>query len=245
MAQLRQKQGLSSDDNSNEPVLFYDNEYKTDVFDVTSNDLTEDGVPISAYKLMLSILNSDFKLAQQADDHLSGSVRKAPTKFPRLCALLCLVEITSDIASNLLRYIVFDDGNFTRPNSTANKYISIDFIVAARQAVKEFLSKQIIIENRPIIYIDKNLVERAHIMYNYIESTTTMLFNVSYITQLNLINQEKDLEKHLSKKYVKILILYCFLMKSCRVKHEVGSDIDAILSSSRFVFSQNEYRNNL
>lgn len=200
MAQLRNKQGLSSEHLSYPPTPLSNNQHRMDVFDVCSSDWTDDGVPLSAYKLMLSILNSDFKLAQQVDDHLSGSVRKAPTKFPRLCALLSLVDIAGQIASQLLKYIVFDDSNFSRPHSTANKYISIDFVIAARQAVKEFLSRQIVIDDRPVIYLDKDLVERAHIVFNYMESTTRILFNVSYINQINLIDQEKDPGKHLSRK---------------------------------------------
>ena len=203
MAQLRQDQGISSENRSHSSTFFDEEQLKIDVFDVSSSDSSEDGVSISAYKLMLSVLKSDFKLAQQVDDHLRGSVRKATSKFPRLCALLSLVEITGSIASKLLKYIEFDDGNFSRPSSATNKYISIDFVIAARQAVKEFLSKQRMIDNRPIIYIDKQLVEQAHLLYNYMESTTRMLFNVSYINQKKSIDQEKDPEKYLSQKYVK------------------------------------------
>lgn len=165
MAQLRHDQGISTENRSDLSMCLDEEQLKIDVFDVTSSDSSEDGVSISAYKLMLSVLSSDFKLAQQVDDHLRGSVRKATTKFPRLCALLSLVEITGAIASKLVKYIVFDDGNFSRPSSTTNKYISIDFVIAARQAVKDFLSTQVIINSRPIIYIDKGLVEQAHLVY--------------------------------------------------------------------------------
>ena len=110
------------------------NQSDPDVFDVSPNDLTDDGKAISAYKLMISIMESDFKLAQQHDDHLAGSVRKGTSKFPRLTALLVLLEIVGDIASKLLGYIDFEEGNFSRTNLNRNQFISSNFVHAAQQS---------------------------------------------------------------------------------------------------------------
>ncbi|CAF4849461.1 unnamed protein product, partial [Rotaria socialis] len=69
----RLKQGI---DGQNEPILSSNDDDTNDVFNVCSNDLTDDGGVISAYKLMLSILDSYFKTAQQMDRHSSGCVPK-------------------------------------------------------------------------------------------------------------------------------------------------------------------------
>jgi hypothetical protein len=200
MTSLRLKQGIAD---QNEPNSFSNNnEHHYDVFDICPSDLTDDGGAVSAFKLMISILNSDFKIAQQMDEHLIGCVRKGPNKFPRTCSLLCLLEIIGDIASNLLKYIVFDEGDFSRPHSKSNKFISTEFVNAARQYVINYLTKLPIIDGRPIIYIDKSQVERAYILYTYVETTTQILFDASLINHTNPIDKKSNPINDLSKKYV-------------------------------------------
>ena len=198
--QLRAAQGIAGANDSS-PHLYH-NEESCDVFAISPTDFTDEGVPISAFKLMLSIMTSDFKVAQQADEHLIGSVRKGPTKFPRMCALMCLLEIVGDIASKLLKLIVFEDGNFSRANSGSKKFISSDFVRAARQHVNQFLLTLPLIESRPIIYIDKQQVERAYNLYTYVETTTKMLFDTSHIDRITRMDEEKNATSGLSKKYV-------------------------------------------
>ncbi len=200
MKSLRLKQGINDQSASNLPVDH--DEYRCDIFDVSSADSTDDGGAVSAFKLMMSILNSDFKIAQQMDEHLVGCVRKGLSKFPRTCALLCLFEIIGDIASNLLKYIVFDEGNFSRPSSTSNKFVSSEFVHAARRYVISYLLKLPIINSRPVIYIDKQQVERAYIFYTYVETTTKRLFDTTLINQASQINQEPSCTNQLSTKYV-------------------------------------------
>jgi hypothetical protein len=200
MTSLRLKQGVIDQNVPNLPLN--DNEQHHDVFDICPSDLTDDGGAVSAFKLLISILNSDFKIAQQMDEHLIGCVRKAPNKFPRTCALLSLLEIIGDIASNLLKHIVFDEGNFSRPHSTSNKFISSEFIHATREYVTNYMLKLPIIDGRPIIYIDKPQVERAYIFYTYVETTTKILFDASLIHHASQIDEETSTTNHLSKKYV-------------------------------------------
>lgn len=200
MKSLRLKQGI---DVQKEPILSSNKDNHTnDVFTVSSNDLTDDGGAISAYKLMLSILDSEFKAAQQMDQHLSGCVPKGLNKFPRTCSLLCLLEIIGGIASNLLKYISFDEGNFSRPYSTSKNFISMEFVHAARQYVKNYLLNLPSINNRPIIYIDKPQVERAHVFYSYLETTMNILFDASVINYTSQIDRETAPNNRLSKTYV-------------------------------------------
>ncbi|CAM4945108.1 unnamed protein product [Rotaria socialis] len=199
MKSLRLKQGI---DGQNEPILSSNDDDTNDVFNVCSNDLTDDGGVISAYKLMLSILDSYFKTAQQMDRHSSGCVPKGLSKFPRACSLLYLLEIISGIASNLLKYISFDEGNFSRPHSKSKKFISMEFVHAARQHVKIYLLNLPSINNRPITYIDKSQVERAHIFYSYVETTMNMLFDASFINYTSQIDRETTSVNYLSKTMV-------------------------------------------
>lgn len=199
MDKLRDQQGLG--DLQHSDTFMYDlNQDNIDVFDVCTEDLLDDGSAISAHQLMVSILSADFKISQQADEHLVGSVRKAPTKFPRLCALLFLLEIVSEIASKLLKFIVFQDGNFSRPNTTSNKFISQDFVMMARHLVKEFLQGLPVVANRFIIYIDKGQVERAFALYTYTETTAKIMFNVSNISHLSNKNLDNNTNNKLTRR---------------------------------------------
>ena len=208
MVKLRKEQGLPCENQSD--LTEHEDEYEYDIFDVCSTDMTDEDVPISAFKLMVSILNSEFKSAQQVDEHLVGSVRKGPSKFPRICALFCLLEIIGDISSKLLKHIVFDEGDFSRPNSTSNKFISLDFVRAARQHVNNYILNLPTINKRPIIYIDKNQVERAYMLYTYIETTTKLLFDTSYINQISRTDEEISSTNSLSKKYVVGFLFFLF-----------------------------------
>ncbi len=201
MKSLRIKQGINNDKNSSNSSNDH-NEHHHDIFEPCPDDLTDNGGVISAYKLMLSIINSEFQIAQQMDEHLVGYVRKATNKFPRICALLCLLEIIGEISSNLLKYIVFDEGNFSRPRSSSNKFISLEFVCAARQHVKNYVTNLPVIDGRPIIYINKLQVERAFSFYTYIETTTKMLFDASLVKPTSQIVQETNSTNHLSKQYV-------------------------------------------
>jgi hypothetical protein len=198
MKKLRQEQGVTEPVTSISTGNLNENMYNT--IDISSNDFTDDNVAISSYKLMISILNSEFKLARQDDEHLAGSVRKGPSKFPRTCALLCLLEIVSDIASKVLKHIVFEEGNFTRPNSQSNKFISSNFVNAAREHVNDYLLNLPSVNNRPIIYIDKNQVERAFTFYSYVESTTKVLFDTSNLNQMISNSEETLSTNNLSKQ---------------------------------------------
>ena len=197
MIQLRQEQGITesmehvSEDLNGHTCIY-------DTFDVCSTDFTDEGSAVSGFKMMLSILNSEFKLAQQVDEHLAGAMRKGPNKFPRMCALLCLLEIIGQIASKLLKYIVFEEGNFSRPNSTSDKFISSNFINAAREYVNNYLANLPIINNRRIIYIDKSQVERSFIIYLYVESTTKILFDTSNLNHMTTNNEETQSINRLS-----------------------------------------------
>jgi hypothetical protein len=236
MTALRREQGLADQNTTYLPSN--NNEHQHDVFDISPNDSTEDGGVISSFKLMISVLNSDFKIAQQMDDYLSGNVRKGTYKFLRSCALLSLLEIIGDIASNLLKYIVFDEGNFSRPRSTSNKFISPQFIYAAQQYVSNYIRKLPIIDGRPIIYIDKLQVERSCIYYSYVETTTKILFDASLVNKAIQIDQEANLTSHLSKQYV---ICFCFFILSkisCREKQEL-SWMMKVLKTPVIFFSNN------
>lgn len=216
MRSLRVKQGLTVEALSNLSSS-NNNNNTNDVFDISPNDVTDDGGVISAYKLLVSILNSDFKISQQMDEHLIGCVRKGTNKFPRTCALLCLLEIIGDIASNLLKYISFDEGDFSRPQSTSNKYISTEFVHAARQCVRTYLLSVPTIDNRPIIYIDRSQVERAYVFYTYVETTMKMLFDVSLINRTSQIDQENNPTSHLSKTYVIFFYFSIFVEEKARL----------------------------
>ncbi|CAF4745372.1 unnamed protein product [Rotaria sp. Silwood1] len=198
MKSLRIKQGIINENPSTSSI---DNdEYHHDVFHPCPDDSTENGGIISAYKLMMSILDCEFKGAQQMQAHLVGCARKATNKFPQICAILCSFEIIGEIASNLLKYIIFDEGNYSRPHSLSNKFISLEFVCAARQYVKNYITNLPVIDGRSIIYINKLQVERAFNFYTYVEGTTTMLFDASLINQTGQIVQETNLTNCLSKK---------------------------------------------
>ncbi|CAF3956652.1 unnamed protein product [Rotaria sordida] len=198
MMSLRIKQGITNENSSTSSI---DNDkYHHDVFHPCPDDSTENGGIISAYKLMMSILDSEFKGAQQMEEHLVGCVRKATNNFPRICAILCLFEIIGEICSNLLKYIIFDEGNFSRPHSLSNKFISLEFVCAARQYVKNYMTNLPVIDGRSIIYINKLQVERGFNFYTYLEGTTKMLFSASLINQTGQIVQETNLTNCLSKK---------------------------------------------
>ncbi|CAF3836210.1 unnamed protein product [Rotaria sp. Silwood1] len=198
MKSLRIKQGIINENPSTSSI---DNhEYHHDVFHPCPDDSTENGGIISAYKLMMSILDCEFKGAQQMQAHLVGCARKATNKFPQICAILCSFEIIGEIASNLLKYIIFDEGNYSRPHSLSNKCISLEFVCAARQYVKNYITNLPVIDGRSIIYINKLQVERAFNFYTYVEGTTTMLFDASLINQTGQIVQETNLTNCLSKK---------------------------------------------
>jgi hypothetical protein len=197
MKELRREQGIISE-TSEITSSNINQQTNEDVFDVCPSDFTEDGIAISAFKLVYSILNSEFQLAEQTDEHLGGIIRKSTNKFPRVCALFCLLEIISDIASKLLKFIIFDEGNFSRPSSMANKFISTAFVLAARKAVNEYLDKLPSINDRSIIYIDKNQVERAYVFYSYIELTTKMLFDTSDLNQLTMDTEKTQSTNKLS-----------------------------------------------
>ena len=207
MKLLRTKQGINNNKNSSNSSNDHD-DYHHDIFDPCSDDSTDNGSVISAYKLMISIIKSEFKIAQQMEEHLVGCVRKATNKFPRICALLCAFEIIGEIASNLLKYIVFDEGDFSRPHSLSNKFISLEFVCAARLYAKNYLINLPIIDGRPIIYINKLQVERAFSFYTYIETTTKMLFDTSLINSTSQLVQETNLTNHLSKRYVIKFVLF-------------------------------------
>ena len=68
------------------------------------------------------------------------------------------------------------------------------------KVVANFISSLTIIDDHPVIYIEKNDVERAYILYNYMECTTKMLFSVSSISSLMEINDDKNFEKQLTRK---------------------------------------------
>jgi hypothetical protein len=197
MKELRREQGIISE-TSEITSSNVNQQTNEDVFDVCPSDYTEDGIAISAFKLVYSILNSEFQLAEQTDEHLGGIVRKSTNKFPRICALFCLLEIISEIASKLLKFIIFDEGNFSRPSSMANKFISTAFVLAASKAVTEYLDKLPGIDNRPIIYIDKKQVERAYVFYSYIELTTNILFDTSNLNQLTMDSEKTQSMNKLS-----------------------------------------------
>lgn len=194
MKSLRLKQGISNNENSSNSSNDH-NDFHHDIFDPCPDDLTETGDYISAYKLMISIINSEFKVAQQMEEHLVDCVPKATYKFPRTCALLCIFEIIGQIGSNLLKYIVFDEGKFSRPHSSSNKYISLEFICAAHQYVKHYVA------SLPVIYINKSQVERAFSFYTYMETTTNILFDASFIGPGSQILQEINVTNHASKQY--------------------------------------------
>ena len=197
MVNLRLKQGINAQISSNSHAN--DGELHADVFDVCAGDTTDDGGVVSAFKLVRSILNSEFKTAQQMNEHLTGCVRKAPTKFPRTCALLCALEIVAEIASNLLKYIVFAEGDFSKAYGSSSKTISLEYVCAARQYVNNYLLQLPKIDRRPIIYIDKSQVERAFNFYTYVETTTKILFDASLIHQTSQIQLANSLTSHLSR----------------------------------------------
>lgn len=199
MTALRHQQGIVSGQHP-EPSTPNQDQIDPDVFAISPNGFTDDGKAISAHKLMLSIMESDFKLAQQHDDHLAGSVRKEMSKFPRITALLVLLELVGAIASKLLPHINFEEGNFSRTNLNSTNFISLNFIDAARQAVENFVSSLIIIDSHPVIYIEKTDVDRAYILYNYMELTTRMLFNVSNIIPFPSLQDDRSLDKQLTRK---------------------------------------------
>ena len=210
MTSLRIKQGINNNENSSNSSNDHDDHHH-DIFDPCSGDSTDNGGIISAYKLMISIIKSEFEIARQMEEHLVGCIRKVTNKFPRTCALLCVFEIIGEIASNLLRYIVFDEGNFSRPHSLSNKFISLEFVCAAHQYANAYVNNLPTIDGRPIIYINKLQVERAFSFYTYIETTTKMLFDASLINPTSQIVQETNLINHLSKQYV-IKFMFCFII---------------------------------
>ncbi|CAF3850791.1 unnamed protein product [Adineta steineri] len=199
MKALRSKQGIVSNNNLSNSSISED-EYRHDIVYPRPEDLTNDDSSISAHKLMNSILDSEFKIAQQMDEHLVECVPKSTYKFPRTCSLLCVLEIIGEIASNLLKYIVFDEGNFSRPHSSSNKFISVDFVLAAHQYVANYITTLPKIEGRPIIYINKLQVERAFHFYVYVETTTKILFDASLINSTSQIGQDTNLTNQLSKQ---------------------------------------------
>ena len=112
MKSLRLQQGI---DIQNEPILSSNDENHTnDIFNIFLNDITDDGGVISAYKLMLSILGSDFRIAQQMDEHLSGCVPKGLINFHEhvhFCVYSKLSAILLQIYSNtfILMKVTFLD----------------------------------------------------------------------------------------------------------------------------------------
>lgn len=83
----------------------------------------------------------------------------------------------------------------------------MEFVHAARQYVNNYLLNLPSIDNRPIIYIDRSQVERAHIFYSYVDTTMTMLFDASFINYTSQIDRETTSINCLSKTYVNY---FCF-----------------------------------
>ena len=125
MESLRAKQGITNDENSSNSFINR-NDFHHDIFDPCPNDITETGDYISAYKLMISIMNSEFKVAQQMEEHLVDCIPKATYKFPRTCALLCAFEIIGNIASNVLKYRL-SEVSFTRKLHIWSSLLHPDF----------------------------------------------------------------------------------------------------------------------
>ncbi|CAF4127646.1 unnamed protein product, partial [Adineta steineri] len=91
-------------------------------------------------------------------------------------------------------------GNFSRPHSSSNKFISVDFVLAAHQYVANYITTLPKIEGRPIIYINKLQVERAFHFYVYVETKTKILFDASLINSTSQIGQDTHLTNQLSKQ---------------------------------------------
>ena len=142
---------------------------------------------------------------------------KLRTSFTSIWSLR-LVELTS----LNLKYIVFDEGNFARPHSSSNKYISLEFICAAHQYVKHYISSLPVIDGRPTIHINKLQVERTFNFYTYMETTMTMLFDASFVNPGSQIVQEVNVSNPFSKQYIiNFIFFYLFSSKFLLEKNKI------------------------